>query len=358
MKAYKPKTSNSSIALRYALMSLCLSSVCHAVIFDHLSDKISYDRRSMLIILFNIVSVGMMSLFSVFADKVENKHTGVRLSALLTVLGYYLPTDFGIDLKVVLLGLGSACFYAFASSSILSRSQGKSREIGLLLGGSGIGIACASFAGFAGHFFAPLLMIFAIPSDRYENVPENGTKTAFYEQKTAEKVPFLHLSLLFLPLAYLFLSYEFSSFHFTWNVYFKTQFQLLLMMGLGRAVGGFVSDLIGRVTTVAASAFGGTLLIFFCYDDKRLSLLGLFLLSMSLAPTVTAFTRLMPKHPAFSFAIMSASSYLGQTLSLFIGFKDISMLLISASLIMIVISAEMPFLTGSEKTEVYENEDD
>ncbi len=357
MKAYKPKISNSSISLRYALMSLCLSSVCHSVIFDHLSDKVSYDRTSMLIILFNIVSVGMMSIISVFADKVENKHTGVRLSVLLTILGYFLPPDFGIDLKVVLLGLGSATFYAFSSSSLLARSNGKSRTIGLLLGGTGVGIACASFAGFAGHFFAPLLMILAIPSDKYRKGTESEDKTAINEQKTPQNVPFSPIALVFLFFAYLLLSYEFSSLHFTWNVWFKTQFELLFAIGLGRAVGGFVSDLVGRVITVAASSCAGTLLIYFCADDKRLSLLGLFLLSMSLAPTLTAVSRLIPKNPALAFALMSAAAYLGQTLSLFIGFKSILMLLICAVLIAVMAASEMPFWENTAESEVTDDED-
>ena len=79
MKQYKPKTSNSSVALRYALMSVCLSSVCHSVIFDHIRDAVSYDRMAMLTVLFNVISVGGMGIVSAFADKVEGKHTGVRL---------------------------------------------------------------------------------------------------------------------------------------------------------------------------------------------------------------------------------------------------------------------------------------
>ncbi len=350
MKEYKPKISNTSLSVRYALMSLCLSSVCHAVIFDHLSGSVSYDRTSMLVILFNVISVGAMGLISVFADRVESKHTGVRLSVFLTVLGYFLPTEFGINLKVVLLGLGSAVFYSFASSSILSRSNGKSRGIGLLIGGTGIGLACASFAGFAGHFFAPLLMIFAIPSDKCQK--DNVT-----EEKTVEKVPFSPLPLVFLALSYLLLSYEFSSFHFAWNVSPKTQFQLLLMIGLGCAVGGFVSDRLGRIITVAVSACTGTALICFCDDGKRLSLLGLFLLSMSLAPTLTAVTRLLPKNPAFSFALMSAMAYLGQILRHFVRSNGISMLLISAMIIAVTVAAETSYLPSSEETGVSKNED-
>ncbi len=350
MKAYKPKFTNKSLSIRYALMSLCLSSVCHSVIFEQLSDIVSYDRKSMLIILFNVISVGAMGLISVFADKVESKHTGVRLSVLLTVLGYFLPTQFGIDLKVVLLGLGSAVFNSFASSSILSRSNGKSRDIALLIGAQSIGIALSSFAGFFGHLLAPLLMILAIPSDKYKMDVES-------QEKATESLPFSPLPLLLLPLSYLLISYEFSSFIFPWNIWHKTQLELLLFIGLGRAVGGFISDRLGRVITVAASACSGTALIYFCADDKRLSLLGLFLLSMPLAPILTAFTRLMPNRPAFSFAIMSASAYLGQVLWGFIGFKVISMLLISAVVIAVAVAAELPYLPSGSEMEVDANED-
>ncbi len=345
MKSYKPRSSNSSISLRYALMSMCASSVCCSVIYDHLKDDISYDRMSMLAVLFNVLSVGGMGLISVFADRVENKHTGVRLSTLLIFLGYFLPTKFGVDLKVVLLGLGSAAFYSFASSSVISRSGGKSRDIGLLIGGTGIGIACASFSGFAGHFFAPFLMILAIPMDTYQ-------KTAQASENDDNKAPFSPLPFVFLALAYLLLSYEFSSFNFSWNVWFKTQFELLFAIGLGRAIGGFLSDLVGKMITVSATSCVGTMLIFLSPDSKQLSLLGLFLLSMSLAPTVTSFARLLPNNPALSFAIMTLASYLGQALSNLISFSRITMLLICAVLIAVTVAVELPYLLkGAKKDE-------
>ena len=350
MKAYRPKASNASLSIRYALMSLCLSAVCHSVIFSHLSKKISYDRMSMLIILFNVISVGAMSILSIFADRVNNKHTGVRLSVFLTVLGYFLPPSFGIDLKIVLLGLGSALFYSFASSSVLSRSSGKSRGIGLLIDGQSMGLACASYAGFFAHLLAPLLMILAVPSDKYQS---DDTE----EEKTAKRSAFSLLPLLFVGLSYLLLSFEFSSFRFDWNLSFKTQFQLLFVIGLGRAVGGFLSDRIGRIITVAASVSSGTVLICFCADDKRLSLLGLFLLSMSLAPMLTSVARLFPKMPAFSFALMSGASYLGQVFKHFAALNGILMLLTSAMIIAVTVASELPFMQKTQESEVTVNED-
>lgn len=349
MKAYRPKTSNTSLTIRYALMSLCLSAVCHSVIFSHLSRQISYDRMSMLIILFNVISVGAMSILSIFSDRVNNKHTGVRLSVFLTVIGYFLPPSFGIDLKIILLGLGSALFYSFASSSILSRSNGKSRGIGLLIGGQSIGLACASYAGFFAHLLAPLLMILAVPSDNYQSDDA--------EEKATNRAAFSLLPLVFVGLSYLLLSFEFSSFRFEWNLNFKTQFQLLFTIGLGRAVGGFLSDRIGRIITVSASVCFGTVLICFFADNKWLSLLGLLLLSMSLAPMLTSVARLFPKMPAFSFALMSGASYLGQVFKHFMALSGILMLLIGAMIIAVTVASELPFMQKTQESEVTVNED-
>ncbi len=355
MKAYKPKASNSSITMRYALMSLALSSVSYAVLFDHLSKHVSHDRTAMLIITYNIIAVGMMGIFALFADKVESKHTGVRLSVFLTVLGYFLPVKFGIDIKVVLLALGSSLFHAFASSSLLSRSEGKSRGIALFLAGQALGFSFSTFAGFAGHFFAPILMILAIAPDRYR--AENGEKKADTASVGKGYLPLA--SLLLLMFAYALLSYEFSSFVFNWNTWYKTQAVLLAAVALGRAAGGFLSDIIGKVMTVTASAAGGTLLIFFCQSNKNLSLIGLFLLAMSLSPTVTSASNIMQNHPAFAFSLMSASAYLGQTMSLLIGFKRISMLFICASVIAVIAATELPLILkyNNESEEKFENED-
>ncbi len=338
MKAYKPKITNSSLSIRYALMSLSLTAVGYSVITDHLSEKISYDRMSALIMVYNIIAVGLMGILSLFADRVKNKHTGVRLSALLTVLGYFLPTDFGITAKVILLALGSAVFHAFAVSSILSRSGGRSRDIGLFLGGEALGIAICQYGGFAGHFLAPFLMICAIPDDHY---PSEEAETEEAPAQHRSFLPFIIIPLMIC--AYAVLSLEFSFFEFKWDVGFKTHFQLLAAIGLGCAVGGFAGDLIGRVMTVSISSCAGTLLICFCSDNKTLSLLGLAVFSCALAPIITETARFFPRHRAFAFSLLSAGAYLGQSALFLYGFKRVAMLFVCAGVIAVTVAADAYF---------------
>jgi hypothetical protein len=205
-------------------------------------------------------------------------------------------------------------------------------------------MAIATFGGFAGHALAPILMILAIPSDKYEKGDE-------CEEKPSREARFSAFPILFSMLACFVLSYEFSSLSFSWNVIYMTQFRLLLAVGLGRAVGGFVSDLFGRIITVSASACSGSILLFFCSDNEHLSLFGLFLLSMSLTPTVTAIARALPKHPALSFALATLSLYLGQSFCHLVDFARISMLFICAVLIAVTFASETPHLPKEEENE-------
>ncbi len=339
MKAYKPKNTNSSLLIRYAIMSLSVQAICYSVITDHLYNHISFDRASVLLILFNVLAIGCRPLISFFSDKIGSKHTGVRLSVFLVIAGYFWPVRFGINTKVVLLALGSAVFHSFAASSILSRSSGKSRDIGLFLAGDAMGLALSSFSGFFGHFFAPMLMIFAIPDDKYET-------SDTVPQEDGKRIP-TYLSFIALPLmiaVYAFVSYAFSAIDFTWNTWFKTEFAIFAAMAVGRAAGGFVSDLIGRIMTVTASVCGGILLLYFCSDNKNIALIGLALLSASLPPIVTSAQRYLFKHPGFVFALLSAGSYIGQTLCLLIGFKTASMLFICSATVLTVASAESYFV--------------
>ncbi len=353
MKAYKPKMTNSSLNLRYALMSLCAEAVCYSVITGHLYRHVSFDRASVLLILFNIIAIGGRGILSVFADRVNNKHTGVRMSVFFMIAGYFLPVKFGINIKVILLAIGNAAFHSFASSSILSRSKGKSGPIGLFLAGDAMGLALSSFAGFFGHLCAPLLMIFAIPADRYSE-GEDGFEPAY------PKTP-LHLSFVMIPMlmaAHSLLFFVFSSVNFGWNTWFKTEFQIYAFIALGRALGGYICDKLGRLITVSASTVLGTLLIFFCSDIKNAALIGLLLLSMPLPLIITSALKYLPRHPAFVFSLMSAAAYFGQVLWLLTDFRHISMLFICAFVLAITAASEASFvLKANNVVEGEKNED-
>ena len=338
MKEYKPKTTEASGNIRYALMSMGAEATSAYVLFKTVASSVSPDKLATLVLLFNIIAVMLRPLIAVFADRVENKHTGVRLGTLLIVLGYYFPVSFGVSTKVVILALGSCIMHSFAASSILRRDGGKSIGISLFLGGSILGLALYTFSPFVCHIFTAVLIICAVPDDNYK-ITEPKEKAVIYSVHPSVTL----ISAALLLISYSLIFYGFSSISFDWAGFFKTDFLILGAIGVGRAFGGIVSDKLGRLFTVVAGSLGGCAIIFFCPDHKKLCLIGLFLLSMPLGSMITALSKRSLKNSGFIFAIFSSFAYLGQELTFYAEMKRPALLfLIAAGAILAVASSEVP----------------
>ena len=326
MKEYQPKTTEASINIRYALMSMGTAATCAYVLFKSTAASVSTDKATVLIVLFNIIAVMLRPIVSIFADRVENKHTGVRLGTILTVLGYFFPVSFGISTRIVILALGSCVFHSFASSLVLSRGHGKSIGISLFLGGSVIGLAVYTFAPFLCHFLTLLLIICAVPDDTFE------ASQADYSLVNSRVNPVITISsALLLLISYSMVFYGFSSLSFDWAGFFKTDCLILASIGIGRALGGIVSDKLGRLFNVCAGAIGGSAIIVFCSDSKNLCLIGLMLLSMPLGSMITALSKHSIKNSGFIFALFSSFAYLGQELTFYAKMKTPTVLLLIAT---------------------------
>lgn len=338
MKEYKPKITAASVNIRYALMSMGAEATCAYVLFKTIAGSASPDKLAILTVLFNIIAVMLRPIVSIFADRVKNKHTGVRLGTLLIVLGYYFPVSFGVSTKVVILALGSCFLHSFAASSILYRDSGKSAGISLFLGGSVMGLAFYTFAPFLCHILTALLMACAIPDDTAEE-PESISNPV----KAPANIAVTVVASILLLSSYSFLFYGFSSLNFEWAGFFKTKFLILAAIAIGRGIGGIISDKLGRLFTVCAGALGGSLIIAFCSDSKKLCLVGLILLSMPLGPMITSLSKRCTKNSGFVFALFSATAYLGQELTFYVPMKrPIIIILIGAGALLAVAASEAP----------------
>lgn len=343
MKEYKPKQTNASMTLRYALMAIGVESVCAYVLLHSVGYDVSAGRLSMLTVLYNVIAVAGRIPVSVLADRIGSKHTGVRLGALLILLGYYLPTSFGVNFKVVTLALGSCIFHSFASSFLTSSSHGKATGIALFLGGSTLGLALTSYAPFLGHIGAILMTVCAIPDDN--SAPEPPIEAKSTERTDRRR---LIAPVILLGASYLLIFYEFSSFSFPWNSFFKTQLVTSAAIAVGRALGGILSDRIGRGITVLCSVISGTALIYFCSGSRAIGTLGLLLLSMTLAPTVAAALRYFPNHGGFVFAVFSTLAYFGQELTFYAPMKsEWQIFTVALAVTVCVIVTELPAIVSA-----------
>lgn len=291
---------------RYAFMGLMADAACAAMLLGSIALHASSNKLTMLIILFNIIAIGTRILFSVLADDVTNKHTGVRMAVMILFMGFVFPIKFGITAKVIMMGIGNAAFHAFASSSLLSRSEFRTYGIGFFTAGSIIGLGLARYAQFFGYIAAAFLLMAAAPSDKGEGLPE-----AYLRRD--EKAPKTGLAPIFI-LLFIFSAaigtYMNLSLQFDWNHGRKAILLIAAASGIGRLIGGFLFDRLSLLL-VAASLGGGAALLMFCRDSKMVSLFAIMLINMTIPVIISLIFRFMPRHPGLSYSLASCASYIG-----------------------------------------------
>lgn len=345
MKPYQPPITNKPNVIRYAVMNFAITCAAASMLFGKLALHVSADRIYLLTVLYNTIAITGQGLVALFADRVRNKHTGVRLGTLLFALGFLWPMAFGVTPKVVLAAVGTCLFTAFSASSILARSEGRVRDMGIYLSGAPIGLAFATYAPLFGYFALPLLMAFATPSDRAEALPN----LAENDKKTTPKAP---LSLLFVSIFTLLSGmggYLFASLHFAWDTWFRTAILLLLATAVGRALGGILSDVVGSATVLIGGIGGGTALLLTCADNKLLSLVGIALLSMAAAPFTTTSLHYLPRHPAFLFSLLGGASYFGYLASKVYPYKASLLPIVGATTLLATLAAKIVLFRQKRK---------
>ena len=201
-----------------------------------------------------------------------------------------------------------------------------------------MGLALYTFAPIICHILTILMMACAIPDDiAHNSEPMNDHGT------THVPLAVVIISAVLLLVSYSLIYYGFSSIEFSWAGFFKTDFLILAAIAAGRCVGGIVSDKLGRLFNVCAGAIGGSFIIVFCADNKKLSLIGLLLLSMPLCSIITALTKRSPGNSGFIFALFCSVAYLGQELTFYLPMKrPIILTLIAVGAVLAVAASETP----------------
>ncbi len=327
LKVYEIPKTNSPMVTRYAFMSLMADGACAAMLHGSISLHCTTDKLMMLILFYNILAIGTSLLFSVLADRVGNKHTGVRAAVMILFMGFVFPTRISITAKVVLMAIGNAAFHSFAASSLLSRSRFLSYGIGCFTTGGVIGVALARYAPFFGYLAAAFLLMAAAPCDKGEGLPEACDLPI--RDRVVLKSRLAPLLILLLLLCCALGSYMGHSLSFEWAVGRKSILLIAAAAAAGRALGGFLFDRFS-LYSVAASLGGGAALLMFSSDSKVLSLGGILLLNMMIPVLLSLLFRFMPRHPGMCYSLSALAGYLGlHALRLFPSFASRSTAVIS-----------------------------
>lgn len=279
---------------------------------------------------FAFVPQGLIGYISDKFPKIKIDMIGVALLFISYLV--YLFTDFNIYVSLFILCIGNACLHISGAEVTLRTSNGKLSSPAIFVAGGSFGVISGKLL--AAYSFSPYIILplilsiipFALLANTYE---KKEVKYNCVKEKI-NPVFVLFIS-TFIVMIRGYVGYGIPT---SWN---KTMFQTFLLftfMGIGKALGGILSDAIGTKKVAVLSTI--LAIPFLAFGDKIMiiSLIGVMFFSMTMAITLGSIVSVLKKNPGVGFGFTTIGLFLGTAPVFF--FKIPSML---TNIIMIAISS-------------------
>ena len=267
-----------------------------------------------LMIVYDVLAFLPQLFIGGFAERMEKMQVG-KIGAMLVLLGS-LSIIFSGGQKLIIAGfvilsLGNAFVHVGGAKATLGTCANKISPSAIFIAGGSFGVITGKLLGSSGK---PFLIGFVVMSA--------GTLLMFVAEKY---IPLMNMAdenknvgvvimLAFFVVGFRgLLSYGIPM---TWNRGWQENLLLFCMMGVGKALGGILSDMVGAKKTALVST--ALSLPFLLLGDKVMwvSLVGIALFSMTTASTLGVLVSAVPEHPLTAYGV-SVAGLLAGTLPVF-----------------------------------------
>jgi len=238
----------------------------------------------------------------------------------LAVISLFIPNDAA---ALTVLAVGNAMVHTEGAQMTLRGTGGKLAPSGLFVGGGSFGVvtgmSLASFGGaYSPAFFAVLAaglcaLAALIAVDlrlRSDPCVKDGSFSAEGFSFDNRKLPLIPV-VVFAFLTVCVRAYAGYAIPLSWNRSVWQSVLLFSAMGLGKMAGGAAADRYG-VKTVSALSLAGALPFMLIGDSlMSVSLIGVFLFSMTMTCSLGVLVSRMPSSPGFAFGITTIGLFTG-----------------------------------------------
>ncbi|MBQ4409195.1 MAG: hypothetical protein II831_00580 [Firmicutes bacterium] len=312
---------------------LLVDGVCLAALFGAGADASALMTAVML---YNTLAFTTQCLVGLWTDHTGLSKKAEPLSMLLVAAGYFLPAP--LLVRVAMIGLGNSCFHVCGGTVTLEQSRGKSSPLGVFVAPGAIGVLLGRSFPRLGHVLAALLILFAAAIffayrrdvDRKDPAGPEAGKTCALPDYRGDAFPGMAAALLTAAVAVRAIGG--SCAEFPWNTGVATAAAMTLFVFAGKTAGGFLCDRIGAVKSSAVSILPAALLAAFLGANMPASLLGQFLLNLSMPVTLWLLYKLMPEEPGLAFGLAASALWPGTLAGMMIklsGSARVALILIS-----------------------------
>ena len=259
------------------------------------------------------------SLIGYTSDKYPKINMGI-IGTILLIIGltlFSINIDIGKYTALIIICLGNAAIHVNGAEVTLRASEGKLSHSAIFVAGGSFGVITGKILGksFVPFWFLIIAALTMIPcillaeyyrkeSDEKNKIP---CKKYDYHNPNISSGTLIILAVI-VVIVRGYMGYGIPT---SWN---KTIIQTILLyvsMGLGKALGGILSDTIGIRKTAIISTLGS--LPFLLFGDKIMiiSLIGVLMFSMTMSITLALLVSVLKKSPGLAFGLTTIGLFIG-----------------------------------------------
>ncbi|MBQ7240223.1 MAG: hypothetical protein IJS56_02180 [Bacilli bacterium] len=258
------------------------------------------------------------SLIGYVSDKYKKINMGL-IGIALFFIGYlfFLYTKVNIFVPLLIICLGNAFLHVDGAENTIRFGNGKLSNVAIFVAGGSFGVLSGRLLvnnlNTPEVLFLPLISLIPLVimcNDETRDL--KGYKKYDYVKESVNGL----VAILIAFLIVIIRGYMGYGIPTSWN---KTTFEMILLfssMGIGKALGGILSDKYGIKRIALISTLGS--IPFLCFGDKimLISLLGICSFSMTMSITLGIILSVLKNKPGLSFGITTIGLFLG-TLPIF-----------------------------------------
>ena len=293
---------------------------------------------------------------------INDKYPKIKFSVvgtILMVLAYiiYFCTSINLYFPLILLCLGNACIHINGAEVTLKCSNGMLSHSAIFVAGGSFGVIIGrllstSFIPFWGIVILMISMIpFILLAETY-NTEECSCKEFDYVKKSISPMIVILLT-VFVVIVRGYLGYGIPT---SWN---KTVIQAIILyftMGIGKALGGILSDIFGiRKVAVFSTVMA---IPFLCIGDNLMivSLIGVMFFSMTMSITLAILTSILKNKPGLAFGLTTIGLFLGTAPIFFVTIINKLINIGMITVMSLVCTAILLYVLKKDKKEDIKNE--
>lgn len=236
----------------------------------------------------------------------------VGIILLFITIFMFSFTNVNVYLMLIILSLGNACLHISGAEVTLKNSNGKLSHSAIFVSGGSFGVISGKLLANTNipSWILLILILTMIPfvllANTYYTEDSNCNEFNYNNKKINSGLIIIFTILIVIVRGYM--GYGIPT---SWNKTIMQTIILYVIMGLGKALGGILSDSFG----VRKIAIISTLLSipFLCFGNNQMlvSLIGVMMFSMTMPITLAILVSVLKRRPGLAFGLTTIGLFLG-----------------------------------------------